>query len=333
MAKNPRRKPEKKPKKPMATGAIQSRARVRDRLSAWRQHHGRSAKDSLARLLSRPLASLMTWLVIGVALALPVGLSVALENARAVTGNWDSPARISLFLRPDIPAVAAAALQERLQEDPAIARTRLVSRGDALAEFREMSGLGDVLRHLEDNPLPNLILVVPAAPDHDAAAALKLQLQGEDAVETAVLDMAWVQRLNALVHLSRRIVLVLGSLLALGVLLVVGNTIRLAIENRREEIVIAKLVGGSNAFVRRPFLYTGLWYGIGGAAAAWVMINLALLALRGPLSALAMLYQSNFPLQGIGAADGLQLTGIGALLGLLGAWFAVARHLGEVEPR
>ena len=255
----------------MAGGARQSKTGLLDRLKSWRQHHGFTARDSLLRLLKSPMSSLMTWLVIGIALALPVGLSVALENARGVSMGWDSPAQISLFLRSEVSLEAAGLLRDRIA--------------------------------------------------------------GRPEVSSAVLDMEWVQRLNALVALSQRAVSALGIILALGVLLIIGNTIRLAIENRRQEILVVKLVGGSDAFVRRPFLYTGFWYGLGGAALAWAVIAAALWWLRGPLATLAVLYQSDFVLEGLGLSGGAVLLAAGALLGLLGAWLAVARHLSAIQPR
>jgi cell division transport system permease protein len=316
-------------------GASQSRAGIKDMLHSWLQHHRLSAIDSLQRLLRNPFSSVLTWLVIGIALALPVGLSVALENVKVVSGNLDSPAQISLFLRAEMSYEAAQQLQKRLDKREDVASTRLVSKQEALQEFQQLSGFGDVLRNLDDNPLPNLILVTPAAqrPDGEQAALLQAHLQQEAGVARAVLDMAWVQRLNALMHLSQRLVMVLASILALGVLLIIGNTIRLAIESRREEIVVVKLVGGSDAFVRRPFLYTGLWYGLGGASLSWIVVSAALWGLRGPLSALALLYQSDFYLQGLGVLGGLQLLLLGGALGLLGAWLAVARHLSAIQPR
>lgn len=319
----------------MAGGASQSKTRLLDRLKSWRQHHGYSARDSLRRLLQSPLSSLMTWLVIGIALALPVGLSVALENARVVSSGWDSPAQISLFLRSEVSLEAAGLLRDRVAARSDVVSARLVSREQALEEFRQLSGFGDVLQNLDDNPLPNLVLVTPLRGDGQArrAAALQAALQEEPGVERAVLDMEWVQRLNALVQLSQRAVGALGLILALGVLLVIGNTIRLAIENRRDEIVVIKLVGGSDAFVRRPFLYTGFWYGLGGACLAWAVIGIALWWLRGPLATLAVLYQSDFALQGLGVGGGVGLLLLGALLGLFGAWLAVARHLTAIQPR
>ncbi|MEM0953431.1 MAG: permease-like cell division protein FtsX [Pseudomonadota bacterium] len=306
-----------------------------DRLRSWRGHHAHSARDSLTRLLRHPLTSLMTWLVIGIALALPVGLNVALSNARSVSVNWDSPAQISLFLRAEVSVEAADVLAKRIEQRDDVLAVRMVGREQALDEFRQLSGFGDVLANLEGNPLPNLLLVTPMSDAMGGAemGLLRAALEGQAGVDRAVLDMEWVQRLNALVALSQRSVATLGLTLALGVLLVIGNTIRLAIENRRQEILVVKLVGGSDAFVRRPFLYTGFWYGLGGAIVAWIVVGLALWFLRGPLSALALLYQSDFALRGLGAAGSLGLLSAGAILGLLGAWLAVTRHLGEIQPR
>ena len=317
----------------MAGGAKQSKTGLFDRLRSWRLHHGYSARDSLLRLLQSPMSSLMTWLVIGIALALPVGLSVALENARGVSMGWDSPAQISLFLRSEVSIEAAGLLRDRVAARPNVSAARLVSREQALEEFRQLSGFGDVLKNLDDNPLPNLVLVTPASGNGELAALLQAELAAAAGVERAVLDMEWVQRLNALVALSQRAVSALGIILALGVLLVIGNTIRLAIENRRQEILVVKLVGGSDAFVRRPFLYTGFWYGLGGACLAWLVIAAALWWLRGPLATLAVLYQSDFALEGLGLAGGAVLLAAGSLLGLVGAWLAVARHLSAIQPR
>jgi cell division transport system permease protein len=315
-------------------GASQSRTGWRDVLRSWFLHHQLSAVDSLRRLLASPFSSLLTWMVIGIALALPVGMAVALDNARTLSSGWDSPAQVSLFLRAEMSADAARRLEKVLLEREDVASTRFVSRQEALEEFQQLSGFADVLSRLDDNPLPNLILVSPAASRLSAGSARQLQqdLAELPGVERAVLDMEWVQRLNSLMTLSRRMVTALGILLALGVLLVIGNTIRLAIENRREEIVVIKLVGGSDAFVRRPFLYTGLWYGLGGALVSWCAVSLTLGWLRQPLSALAILYQSDFSLRGLGLDGALQLLLLGGALGLVGAWLAVARHLRAIQP-
>ena len=314
-------------------GASQSRTGFQDLYRAWMRHHRLSAADSLYRVLDKPLSSVLTWLVIGIALALPVGLNVALDNVDHLSSAWDSPAQISLFLREDLEADRARQFQQALAAREDIAGARYVSREEALAEFSELSGFADVLASLDENPLPDLVLVTPAGQGGEAASALREELQATPEVAQAVLDMEWLQRLNSLMELSRRLVLAVGGLLVLGVVLILGNTIRLAIESRREEIVIVKLVGGSNAFVRRPFLYTGLWYGVGGGVFAATLVALSLWFLSAPVDQLAALYQSGFQLSGLGIMGALNLVILGGLLGLTGAWLAVARHLVEIEPR
>ncbi|TGD72841.1 ABC transporter permease [Mangrovimicrobium sediminis] len=305
-----------------------------DQYRAWLRHHRLSAAESLQRVLERPFSSLMTWLVIGIALALPVGLSVTLDNAAELSARWESPTQISLFLHTDVDAAAAAELAQALERSAEVAQVHLVSRDDALAEFGALSGFAEVLAELDDNPLPNLLLVTPAPRlDQDAVRTLRDNLDKRDKVDEAVLDMQWLQRLNSLMDLGRRMVMAVGALLLVGVILILGNTIRLAIENRRDEIVIVKLVGGSNPFVRRPFLYTGLWYGVGGGLVAGLVVNAALWYLQGPVGELARLYQSGFELRGPGIMGVLNLVIIGGLLGLAGAWLAVSRHLAAIVPR
>ena len=319
---------------PRKDGASQSRARWRDHYNAWLRHHRLSAADSLTRVIDHPAASIMTWLVIGIALALPVGLNVALDNADSLSTRLDSPAQISLFLRDDLAQQKVEAFQRELAERDDIAGLVFLSSDQALEEFSELSGFADVLGSLDDNPLPHLLLVAPADQLVDGQVQqLRAELESYPEVAEAVLDMAWLQRLNTLMELSRRLVLALALVLVLGVVLILGNTIRLAIENRREEIVIVKLVGGSNAFVRRPFLYTGLWYGVGGGVVAALLVVLALWFLNAPVQRLAELYQSSFRLSGLGLMGSLNLILVGGLLGLTGAWLAVSRHLGDIEPR
>ena len=319
---------------PRREGASQSRTGWRERYNGWLQHHRLSAADSMSRVIDNPGTSLLTWLVIGIALALPTGLDVALDNVSQLSVSWDSPAQISLFLQDEVSDERARELQQELIERPDIAQTRFVSRQEALEEFRTLSGFANVLDSLDSNPLPHLILVSPADSSAQAAAiALRDELQSHPGVAQAVLDMEWLQRLNSLMELGRRLVLAVAVLLVVGVLLILGNTIRLAIEGRREEIVIIKLVGGSNAFVRRPFLYTGLWYGVGGGLFAGLLVAGSLWFLREPVSDLARLYQSEFQLRGLGVMGALNLIILGGMLGLAGAWLAVARHLVEIQPR
>ena len=208
-------------------GAVQSTTSFSDRYKSWLQHHRLSAADSLSRVIDNPLSSLMTWLVVGIALALPVGLSVALDNAREVSSRLDSTARLSLFMADKTTAGDAAAYADALAERDDISDVVFLSRDDALTEFSQLSGFSDVLDSLDDNPLPHVILVEPASTDADDIAVLQAQVQADAQVAQAVLDMAWLQRLNRLMELSRRLVQALGALLLLGVVLILGNTIRL----------------------------------------------------------------------------------------------------------
>lgn len=302
-------------------------------LVRWAAHHVHTAGATAVRLLGTPLATLMTVAVVAIALALPAGLYVVIQNVQQVSGGWDGGAQISLFLDAELDETRGAQFATKLRDEPEIAQADFISRRDALAEFQRLSGFGEAMRALDSNPLPALVVVQPATARTPAqAAALAEALQARPEVESAQLDIEWVQRLHLIMEIARRTVLVLAALLGLAVLLVVGNTIRLAIENRRDEIEITKLIGATDAFIRRPFLYTGLWYGGAGGLLAWLLVEAALWALRGPVGQLAGLYQSAFALDGLGATQGGILTAGGAVLGLIGSRLAVGRHLRAIEP-
>lgn len=319
---------------PQGQGARRRQVSVSDVLAGWRANHGEVAAGSLRRLLGQPLSSLMSWLVIGIALALPACLYVGLLNLQALGHAWDSSARISMYLKIDVPDDRGRVLSESLRHEAGVTAVRYTDRAAALEEFRTMSGLGDLLEGMQDNPLPAVISIEPVSGlPAEQIAALQQRLAQMPEADSVKLDMEWVQRLYALVRLGQRMAMTIGGLLALGVVLVIGNTIRMAIENRRDEIVVTKLVGGTDAFVRRPFLYTGFWYGLGGGLAAWLIVIASLWWLRGPVMNLAGLYHSEFTLVGLGFGPTLLLWLGGACLGLGGAWIAVARHLGEIEPR
>jgi len=296
--------------------------------------HAEVLVSSLGRLWRNPVASLMTVAVIGIALALPAGLHLLLENARMLSGGWDGSTQVSLFLRREVPPAESQRMTASLAARAEIAEATLIPRDEGLAEFRVLSGFGSTLDALDDNPLPDVIVVRPAASHADPAAveALLTELAVLPGVEHARLDMQWVKRLYALMEIVRRGVEVVAMLLGAAVLLVVGNTIRLDIQNRRREIEVAKLIGATDAFIRRPFLYIGAWYGLLGGFAAWLLVSAALWATGGPVERLALLYQSSFRLVAADAGTVAVLLAGGALLGLLGAWLAVGRHLRDIEP-
>jgi len=297
--------------------------------------HAQVTLESLGRLYRNGLATWMTAMVIGIALALPAGLYLLLANLDRLSGAWEGQAGLSVFLKDAIRGEAAEAVAERVRAWPEVAAVTLVTPDQALEEFRQRSGYADVLAALEDNPLPAVVLVSPGVNHEDpaSAAALQEKLRGLPEAELVQLDLEWVQRLAAMLDTARRAVLLVSALLALAVLLMVGNTIRLEIQNRREEIVVTKLIGATNAFVRRPFLYSGVWYGVLGAVLAWLVVETGFMLLEAPVRRLVGLYQGSFELQTQPGQLLLALLGGGIALGLLGSWLAVGRHLRSVEPR
>ncbi len=315
-------------------GAGSPGSSLRALLAGYRAHHLKVASDSARRLWRTPVASSMTWAVMGVALALPVGLLLLLTSLQGVSSGWESAARITVYLEGAATDHEASELKLELAGRNDVAEVALIHRDDALAEFRRSSGLADALDYLDDNPLPHTLLVTPVDTARTAAGVdqLSASLEGYDQVAQVQVDLGWLQRLAAMTDLIARAVWVLTVLLAAAVILVIGNTIRLAIENRRDEILVAKLVGGTDAFVRRPFLYTGVWYGLGGGIVALIILQLSLWWLNGPVRELAALYNSELTLSGLPLDGVFGLLLVAVVLGWLGAWLAVRRHLDAIEP-
>ena len=305
------------------------------RLRAWLLRHLQTFFYTLGLLARAPLASLLTAAVIGMALALPAGLYVVLENVQDATRGWGGGNQVSLFLKLEVEDAAARELADSLRAWPEIKATRVITRDQALAEFRALSGFADVMdAFANDNPLPAVIVVDPALDAGNATAMEKLlaRLGALPAVDLAQFDLAWLKRLYAILGIVERGVLILAALLAAGVLLVVGNTMRMGIENRRREIEIAKLFGATDAFIRRPFLYSGLLYGAMGGLIAWLLVWLCFVLLAEPVQRLTALYSGDYRLQALGFLASTLLLAGGAALGLLGSWLSVGRHLRAIEP-
>jgi cell division transport system permease protein len=297
------------------------------------QHHREMAGDSLHRLWKAPLSSLMTITVIGIALLLPALLAVVMQNVGGIGSGIDDINQITLYLHDEVSESAASEISDDLLSKPDVRAVSYISADQALLEFREQSGFGDVINALGSNPLPAALVIRPSTLTAAEAEQLLQELQAMPEVEFAQLDLQWLQRLQALTGIIERAVAALILILSIAVLFVVGNTIRMAIESRRAEILVVKLVGGSNSFVARPFLYTGFWYGLLGGLFAWLSLLLLLLLFSGPLSNLLDLYSSDFVLQGPGALPALVLLCGGALLGWLGALLSVMQYLAAIEPR
>ncbi|MGN5593094.1 permease-like cell division protein FtsX [Stutzerimonas nitrititolerans] len=300
---------------------------------AWLESHRASLVDSVGRLVKQPIGSFFTCLVMAVALSLPMGLALLLDNVERLGGSWQRAAQISLYMQLETDAAAGQALREQILEMPDVADAEWISREQALEEFQQLSGLGEALRELPDNPLPGVVVVTPNEVDKAKLEALRQRLAELPGVEQAQLDLLWVERLAAILKLGDRFVFGLTLLLIATLLLVIGNTIRLHIENRRTEIEVVKLVGGTDGYVRRPFLYMGALYGLGAGLIAWLLLAYGLGWLNEAVIDLAGLYGSNFGLAGVPTEDGFSLVLGALLLGYIGAWLAVARHLSELAPR
>ena len=329
-AKNPQPGRRKAP-----SGAARSQRDWRHPLRSWFGSHRDSARQALVRVRHYPFSSAMTVLVMTIALALPMGLSVLIGQVKQLGVNWQEAAQISVYLADDVSAEKQQSLTEQIRQLAGVAQAQLLDKDLALAEFQQHAGMGDALLQLDYNPLPSVIVVTPLSIDGGAAALepLRDRLAAIDGVEQVQIDLLWVERLAAILAMFERFGGVLGVLLIIALLLVMANTIRLAIESRRDEILVIKLVGGTDAFVRRPFLYIGVLYGLLSGVLAWILLALGLAWLNVTVERVASLYQSEFALFGMPFTDGLALVFGSMVLGLAGAWLAVGQHVRAIEPQ
>ncbi len=303
-------------------------------MRTWALRHMQVMVGSLGQLARAPFASALTLIVIGITLALPAALYVMIDNLQRLSAGLETGGQISLYLKHELSEAAAQQLAHDIQAMPNVARVRYISRAAALAEFKQHSGFGAALDALDGNPLPAVLVVRPdPAATPAAIEALRTELARQRGVDLAELDLVWVQRLQALLALAERAIWLLTGLLAAAVLLIIGNTIRLAVANRQTEIEIIQLVGGTPAFIRRPFLYAGLYQGLLGGLTAWLLVELGLLFLSGPVQELTRLYGSGFALTGLGLEAGSALILAGGALGWLGSRLAVGWHITRLTPR
>ncbi|MFT3906439.1 MAG: permease-like cell division protein FtsX [Steroidobacteraceae bacterium] len=303
------------------------------RFSAWMTRHGHALVSSAGHAARRPMGTLLTVLVMGIALALPLGLDVLVRNVRTATGDFANAVGLSVYLKSEVSEARGRVLARSAAARSEVQDAKLITADEALKEFRDNSGFGAALDALTDNPLPHVIAVQPRSGVSPAQLeTLRRFLAAWPEVDSVQLDRDWANRFNAMLELMQTLLSVAAVLLGLGVLAVVGNTIRLEIQNRRAEIEVTKLVGGSNTFVRRPFLYTGTWYGVLAGFTAWLVVSGAMLALGRPAARLAAAYGSDFLLVGPGFDELGQLLLTGLVLGWLGAWIAASHQIAQIEP-
>lgn len=309
-------------------------ARRASPLSTWATLHANNCSNALGRLLRQPFASLLTILVIAVTLALPAAMHLIIKNATSLSRSWDNALDFSIYLKNDVSLENAERLADIIGQRADVESVQLVAADDALATFKERSGFGAALDNLSSNPLPHTLVVRPgSANTEQTVLLLNEELGNLPEADFVQVDTEWVQRFLTILDMLQRAIAIGALLLGAAIVVIIGNTIRLDIQNRREEIEVTKLIGASNAFVRRPFLYSGLWYGLGGGLLALALVGYGLYAVREPAARLAGLYGSSFSVLSLDIRESLLIVGTGVLLGLIGSWLAAARHMRRIEPK
>ncbi|MGD9152139.1 MAG: permease-like cell division protein FtsX [Gammaproteobacteria bacterium] len=291
--------------------------------------HFRAFKLSISQLSVQPLTTFLTFAVIGIVLALPMGLYLLLQNAQMVTSGLHQTTQISLYLQKNVRPFQVEKLLQALKQNRNVASTKYISATQGLAELQKQYNFGNILMELNNNPLPGVVVVQPVKSLHTEAQIKPLlaHLKKLPQVHDAQLDFAWLKRLNAIINLVRHIVYAAMLLFAFGVLLIVGNTIGLITQKYQDEIFVSQLLGATNSFIRRPFLYSGMIYGLLGGIIAWFLIDTTMWWMSGSVTKLATLYGSQFHLQVLSSSATLFLLIGGALLGYFGSWLAVKREL------
>ena len=302
--------------------------------NAYRDLHAHALFSSLGRLVASPFTSIMTIAVLAIAISLASGFYILVVNLQQLTGNLETSNQISLFLRDDVSDVHANKLAESIRQNENVQGVKLITREQALAEFRTYSGFGSAINALEKNPLPIVLEVLPknTLEDKQGLENLLKNFQQSPEVDIAQMDLQWVERLQSIMAVARLFATLLNVMLAGGVLFIIGNTIRLELHNRRDEVVIAKLVGATNSFIQRPFLYTGFWIGLISGVSAWFIVTTLMLILRKPVEKLSGLYEGGFHLLFLSFTETLSLIGISSGLGVLGSWVILIYQLQHTKP-
>ena len=294
----------------------------------WLQLHLRAVLQALRRLVRQPVGTVLSAMVVGIALSLPAAGYLLLDNVSTLARGVSGTPEISIFMQDEVDNAGVAAIERRLQADAQVASYRFVSRDEALRQI-EQSGLGDVLGGLASNPLPDAFVVVPRGGEPELYEVLHARFGGWEGVEHVQLDSAWIERLHALIGLGKSAVLLLAGLLGFALVIVTFNTIRLQILTQRQEIDVSRLLGATDPFIRRPFYWFGSLQGLLGGLVAWGTVWLMVHALEAPVESLARTYGAVFSLSGPGLRDTAAILGFAAFLGWLGSAISVRRHLAE----
>jgi cell division transport system permease protein len=305
-----------------------------DKLQAYRDLHAHALFSSLGRLVASPFTSIMTIAVLAIAISLASGFYILVMNLQQFTGSLETSNQISLFLREDVSDSHANKLADTIRQNPDVQSVALITRERGLAEFQTYSGFGAAINALENNPLPIVIQVLPknSLEDKQGLENLLKNFQQSPEVDFAQADLQWIERLQSILEVARLFAILLNLMLGLAVLFVIGNTIRLELHTRRDEVAIAKLVGATNSFILRPFLYSGFWIGFISGVSAWFIVNVLMLILRQPVEKLSGLYDDSFHLLFLSFTDTLALIFISSALGVISSWFVVIYQLRQLKP-
>ncbi len=305
-----------------------------DKWHAYKNLHAHALFSSLGRLVGTRFSSAMTIVVLAIAISLASGFYILVANLQQLAGNLVSSNQISLFLKDEVSEIRARSFAEKIRQNSDIQDVKIISKEQALGEFQAYSGFGDAVKALEKNPLPIVIQVLPTNSFENEQALEKMleDFKRLTEVDFAQMDMQWVKRLQSIIEVARRGVTLLSLLLGAGVLFITANTIRLELHNRKDEVIIAKLVGATNNFIHRPFLYSGFWIGFFSGVSAWFIVTIIMLILKQPVENLSRLYDGSFHLLFLGFLDTLMLLFISSVLGVVGSWIVLHFQLQQLKP-
>jgi len=332
--KNYRRQEAQRPPKKDTRQTQRSGGSLSEKLIAYRDLQAHALFSSLGRLLSAKFTSGMTITVLAIAIAMATGFYLVVKNLQQLTGNLEASNQISLFLKDEIAEGRAKRFADTIQQNPSIQSVKLITKEQALKEFVAYSGFGDAMNALEKNPLPIVIEVIPksALQDSKSMTVLMQEYNQSPEVDFAQMDKQWVDRLQAIMDIANQSSKLVSSILGLAVLFITGNTIRLELNNRREEVVIEKLVGATDAFIQRPFLYFGFWIGFLSGVFAWLIVTIVMLLLKQPIEKLSGLYEGAFHIVFLGFLETLSLLLISCALGIVGSWAVLKYQLHQLKP-
>lgn len=301
-------------------------------MSMWLSQHWQALIQTLKQLVNTPFSSLLSIMVIGIAFSLPLGIYTLLENLQTISGHVADTPQLSLFLKQNVTQSGIENINSRLEEFPDIASFQFISKDIALRQLQQEGGLTDIVNNLINNPLPDAFIINIRQISADELEAIRATMKEWPEVEHVQVDTDWARRLDALLKLGQLAVSMLTILLGAALIIVVFNTIRLQILTKRDEIEVSKLIGATDTFIRRPFLYFGAIQGMAGAASAWLIIALGIQAINESLIELTRLYATDFHLCHLSLLDSFSLLVFSAWLGWLGARLSVAQHLSQIEP-